>query len=51
MDKAANASKKPGMTMIVEGRQVSLFFSDEPNTQIALKVKQALLWTYLTAKE
>lgn len=47
MEKTANGSKKSGMTMIVEGRQVALYFSDEPNTEIALKIKQALLGTYL----
>ena len=26
-------------------------FSDEPNTQIVVKIKQALLGTYLAAKE
>lgn len=51
MEKAANGSNKSGMIMIVEGHQVSLYFSDEPNTQIALKIKQALLGTLLTEKE
>ena len=49
MEKAVNGSNKSSMTMIVEGHQVALYFSDEPNAQIALKVKQALLGTYLAA--
>lgn len=49
MSKAENGSNKPNMTMIVEGHEVALFFSDQPNTQVALKIKQALLGTYLTA--
>lgn len=49
MSKAKNGSNKPNMTMIVEGNEVALFFSDQPNTQVALKIKQALLGTYLTA--
>ena len=45
MEKAVSSNKKSSMTMIVEGHQVALYFSDEPNAQIALKVKQALLGT------
>ena len=51
MERAVNGSKKSSMTMIVEGREVALHFSDEPNTQIVVKIKQALLGTYLAAKE
>ena len=49
MEKTADSNKKSSIIMIVEGHQVALYFSDEPNTQIALKVKQALLGTYLAA--
>ncbi len=49
MEKAVSGNKKSSMTTIVEGHQVALYFSDEPNAQIALKVKQALLGTYLAA--
>ncbi len=51
MERAVNSNKKSSMTMIVEGREVALHFSDEPNTQIVVKIKQALLGTYLAAKE
>ncbi|MCX4372684.1 hypothetical protein AALD01_02740 [Oscillospiraceae bacterium 21-37] len=51
MERAVNSRKKSSMTMIVEGREVALHFSDEPNTQIVVKIKQALLGTYLAAKE
>ena len=33
MERAVNSRKKSSMTMIVEGREVALHFSDEPNTQ------------------
>ncbi len=49
MERTVNGGKKSSMTIIVEGHQVALYFSDEPNAQIALKVKQALLGTYLAA--
>ena len=42
---------KTSMTMIVDGHEVSLHFAEEPNVQIALKIKQALLGTLLTEKE
>ena len=51
MLKGINGNNKSTMTMIVEGREVALHFSDEPNTQIVVKIKQALLGTYLAAKE
>ena len=37
------------MAITVQGHEVALIFSNQPNTQIALKIKQALLGTYLTA--
>lgn len=43
--------RKTSMTMIVDGHEVSLHFAEEPNVQIALKIKQALLGTLLTEKE
>lgn len=42
---------KTSMTMIVDGHEVSLHFAEEPNIQIALKIKQVLLGTFLTSKE
>ena len=37
------------MAITVQGHDVALYFADHPNTQVALKIKQALLGTYLTA--
>lgn len=37
------------MAITVQGHEVALLFADHPNTQVALKIKQALLGTYLTA--
>ena len=51
MEKAVSGNKKSSMTTIVEGHQVALYFSDETNAQIALKVKEALLGTYLAARK
>ena len=51
MERAVNSRKKSSMTMIVGGREGALHFSDKPNTQIVVKIKQALLGTYLAAKE
>ena len=36
------------MAITVQGHKVALFFADQPNIQVALKIKQALLGTYLT---
>ncbi len=37
------------MAITVQGYQVALCFADEPNTQVAAQVKQALLGMYLAA--
>ena len=37
------------MAITVEGHQVALYFAREPDIQVALKIKQALLGTFLTA--
>ncbi len=37
------------MAITVQGYQVALRFADEPNTQVASQVKQALLGMYLAA--
>ena len=39
------------MAITVQGHEVTLLFADEPNTQIALKIKKALLGTYLAAEK
>ena len=44
-----NSSEKTSMMISVEGHQVTLHFAREPDVQIALKIKQALLGMYLTA--
>lgn len=51
MAEKASKGGKPSIMVTIQGHEVALYFSDEPNTQLALKVKQALLGTYLTAKE
>ena len=35
------------MTITVQGHEVTLYFSSEPNSQVVSQVKQALLGTYL----
>ena len=44
-----NNSEKNSMMISIEGHKVTLHFAREPDVQIALKVKQALLGMYLTA--
>ena len=44
-----NNSEKNSMTISVEGHKVALYFAQEPDIQIAIKIKRALLGTYLTA--
>ena len=46
---AAKNNAHNSMAITVQGHKVALFFADQPNTQVALKIKQALLGTYLTA--
>ena len=46
---AAKNDAHNSMAITVQGHKVALFFADQPNTQVALKIKQALLGTYLTA--
>ncbi len=46
---AAKKDAQRSMAITVQGHEVALFFEDQPNTQVALKIKQALLGTYLTA--
>ena len=44
-----NNNEKNSMMISVEGHKVALYFAQEPDIQIAIKIKQALLGTYLTA--
>lgn len=50
-NKIAKKNAHQSMAITVQGHEVTLLFADEPNTQIALKIKQALLGTYLTAEK
>lgn len=43
-----NNSEKNSMMISVEGHQVTLHFAREPDIQVALKVKQALLGSCLS---
>ena len=45
-----NNSGNNSMTISVEGRQVALHFTDEPNPQVAAQVRQALLGACFPAK-
>ena len=49
MPEIVSRSVKPNITITIQGHEVVLFFSREPNNQVALQVKQALLGTYLAA--
>ena len=46
-------SEKPNcdtrMTVTVQGREVAMQFTEKPNPQVALQVKQALMGNYLAA--
>lgn len=46
---SSNSSNQ--MTITVQGHEVTLHFSDEPNTQVVVQVRQALLGTYLSRTE
>ena len=39
------------MTITVQGHEVTLYFSSEPNSQVVSQVKQALLGTYLSREQ
>lgn len=41
--RSAEFSAHNSMAITVEGRQVALYFADEPNPQVAAQVRQALL--------
>ena len=49
MTEANRGREKTNMTISVEGHPVALHFAKEPDVQLALKVKQALLGTYVAA--
>lgn len=39
------------MTITVQGHEVILYFSTEPNIQVVSQVKQALIGTYLSKNQ
>ena len=43
-------SARSSMAITVEGHQVALYFANEPNPQVAVQVKQALLGSYFPEK-
>ena len=47
--RSAEENLRSSMAITVEGHKVALYFAQEPDIQIAIKIKQALLGTYLTA--
>ena len=47
--RSAEENAHNSMAITVEGHQVALYFAREPDIQVALKIKQALLGTFLTA--
>ena len=44
----SNSGKK--MTTTIQGREVILYFADQPNPQVAAQVQQALLGAYFPSK-
>lgn len=49
MPKSEKSDRNIKMTVTVLGREVAMQFTEKPNPQVALQVKQALLENYLTA--
>lgn len=50
MPNAGRTISNNQMTVTVQGHVVTLLFSDEPNTQVASQIRQALLGIYLLEK-
>lgn len=46
MSSALNRNSSNQMIITVQGHEVTLHFSDEPNTQVVVQIRQALLGTY-----
>lgn len=49
MTNAENTSHDTQLTITVQGHEVAMRFTEKPNPQVALQVKQALLGNYLAA--
>lgn len=47
MSKSEKNRSNAKMTTVIQGHEVILLFTEMPNPQIALQVKQALLGTYM----
>ena len=50
MSKSEKNRSNAKMTTVIQGHEVVLLFTEMPNPQIALQVKQALLGTYMAAE-
>ena len=51
MSKNTQKESSEKMTITVLGHEVTLYFAVEPNSQVALQVKQVLLGSYLPTKK
>lgn len=49
MSKFPKKEDSTKMTVTIQGREITMYFAAEPNSQVALQVKQALLGAYLPA--
>ncbi len=49
MSKSERPNHDTRMTVTVRGREVAMQFTEKPNPQVALQVKQALMGNYLAA--
>ncbi len=48
MSRTSKGNSGDQMIIMVQGHEVTLHFSDEPNTQVAAQIRQALLGMYLS---
>ena len=51
MSKPRKNDRDSTMTLIVQGHEVEMQFTEKPNPQVAIQVKQALLGAYLPTKK
>ena len=51
MSKGTQKEDSEKMTITVQGHEVTLYFAAEPNSQVALQVKQVLLGSYLPTEK
>ena len=50
MSKPEKNQRDTQMTTVIQGHEVILLFTEVPNPQIAVQVKQALLGTYIAVE-